>query len=117
VVDEKLAGQVLQRKSGRLASAVNFKVNDGGRIVETVVGFNRNTAPEGVFHEFGVNKSWLIEAKNADFLKFEWHGVTHFRRKVIHPPLPERSFLRSALTQIVPEVKPTIENELSGMLA
>lgn len=110
IVDKKLSGDVLKRQSGTLAGAQNLNVlEDGGTNVTAQVGFNKATAPWGVWHERGVNHSWLIEAKRAKMLRFMWHGAITFRRSVVHPPLPERSFMRSALAEIAPRVRPELE--------
>lgn len=42
-------------------------------------------------HEFGVKHSWTIEAKNAKVLS---DGVSFFGKKVEHPGLAERPFIR-----------------------
>lgn len=119
VVDEKLSGQVLKRRTGNLArSTVDTSpmVADEGSQITSAVGFNQRTTPYGVYHEFGVPHSWVIEAKRAQTLRFKpaGGGKFIFRRRVTHPPLPERSFLRSSLREIEPRVAPEIAAALGG---
>ena len=109
VVDENLAGKVLKRQSGALARAQVPRVAESAEMIVGSVGFNRVTVPYGVYHEFGVPHEWVIEAKKGKALRFMLGGEWVFRKKVVHPPLPERSFLRSALAQIAPQVKAEIE--------
>lgn len=117
VVNDKLSGQVLKRQTGRLAGAQTMNMSADGQNITTQVGFNKSAAPEGEWHEFGVAKFWLIEAKRAKALRFEWHGEIVFKKRVMHPPLPERSFLRSALKDIYPRVKPELTAAVSEGLA
>jgi hypothetical protein len=114
VVEQKLSGQVLKRQSGKLASSINFEIGQAPNQITSTVGFNKATVPYGVFQEFGVPHSWVIEAKNAKALRFTIGGQVFFRKKVTHPGLQERSFLRSALAQIAPEVGPAIEAAIAA---
>lgn len=116
VVDDKLSGGVLNRVSGRLASAQNLAVTDTGPGVIASVGFNSNTVPWGKFQEDGVPHDWLITAKNAKALRFELGGLVMYRRSVVHPPLPARSFLKSALRDIAPQVVPVLSAEIAAEL-
>jgi len=119
VVDDKLSGQVLKRRTGNLARSVideSPQVDEEATKITSAVGFNERTTPYGKFHEFGVNHSWVIEAKRAKALRFKLGGSSKFSfaKRVTHPGLPERSFLRSSLTDISPRVAPTIASDLGG---
>ena len=108
-VVENLSGSVLKRRTGNLVRAQVMKgPNVNGGRTDVAVGFNRQTAPYGVYHEKGVPHPWIIEAKRAKALKFQIGGKTFFRKRVMHPGLPERSFLRSALARIAPRVGPEL---------
>lgn len=126
VVDVNLAGAVLKRQTGNLARAQNLKVTETSDpdTITASVGFNKATAIYGVFHEFGVPHSWEIRPKKGKALKIplganagidfavskaEYAQGFIFRSKVVHPPLPVRSFLRSALKTMAPQVRPAIE--------
>lgn len=116
VVDVNLAGGVLKRRTGNLARAQNMKMVDSDTEIGTYVGFNRATAQYGVYHEFGVPHEWVIRAVRAKALKFQIGGETFFRKKVTHPGLPERSFLRSALTWITPKIQPAVNDAVKEAL-
>jgi hypothetical protein len=117
VVDQNLAGAVLNRRTGTLARAQVLTEVDAEEEISESVGFNKATAPYGVAHEFGVPHEWIIAAVRAKALRFEIGGKVIFRKSVTHPPLPERSFLRSALAQIAPDVQPTVEAALAAAKA
>jgi HK97 gp10 family phage protein len=109
-VPQKLSGDVLKVRSGSLRSSINTQIEDSGSAVAATVGTNIDYAR---YHEYGVARSWFIEARDAKALRFNIGGETLFRRRVTHPPLPERSFLRSALA----EMAPAIEEELREAVA
>ena len=102
-VEANLSGAVLQRRSGRLASSIVLEV-DG---LSASVGFDPAAVPYGAAQEFGADiRAHLIAAKNARALSFVVAGRRVFARCVMFPGahLPERSFLRSALADLAPEI-------------
>ena len=102
-VEANLSGAVLQRRSGRLASSIGLEV-DG---LAASVGFDPAAVPYGAAQEFGADiRAHLIAARNARALAFVVAGKRVFARRVMFPGahLPERSFLRSALTDLAPEI-------------
>lgn len=99
---DKLSGQVLKVRTGRLRSSINLAVDNTATSVSATVGTNVSYAS---IHEFGVSHPWIIEARRGKALAFEVGGNTIFRKRVTHPPLPERSFLRSALRDMAPQIE------------
>ncbi|MBU6508507.1 MAG: hypothetical protein KGQ82_13525 [Alphaproteobacteria bacterium] len=102
-VEDNLSGAVLQRRSGRLAGAINQMV-DG---LTASVGFDPAAVPYGAAQEFGADlRAHLIAAKNARALSFVVAGKRVFAKHVMFPGahLPERSFLRSALAALAPDI-------------
>jgi phage gpG-like protein len=110
VQSEKLSGSPLKVRTGTLRSSINTQVTDTAAEVSASVGTN---VFYGRIQEYGVARSWLIEARNAKMLAFTVGGKKVFARRVTHPPLPERSFLRSALA----EMQGTIEEGLKEAVA
>ena len=102
LVKQKLSGQVLHVRTGVLRSSVNTRVQESAAAVTATVGTNVKYAR---YHEFGVPHSWEIRPKSARALAFQVGGQTIFAMGVTHPPLPERSFLRSALREMQPAIK------------
>ena len=102
-VEDNLSGAVLHRHSGRLASSIGLEV-DG---LTASVGFDPAAVPYGAAQEFGADiRAHLIAAKNARALSFVVAGKRVFAKHVMFPGahLPERSFLRSALADLAPEI-------------
>ena len=97
---EKLSGQVLKVRTGSLRSSINTALADAPARIEASVGTNIRYARP---HEYGVAHPWTIAAKGRA-LRFVIGGRVIFRRSVRHPPLPERSFLRSALADMAPRI-------------
>jgi phage gpG-like protein len=100
IQDEKLSGQVLKVRTGSLRSSINTEVTNTATRIEASVGANVKYA---AVHEYGVDHPWTIWAKGRA-LRFELGGRVLFRKSVRHPPLPERSFLRSALADMAPAI-------------
>jgi hypothetical protein len=97
---EKLhGGDPLHSRTGNLSRAVTVQParQEPGRVVGSV--FVDRTAPYGFFHEYGVDHSWTIVPKTKKVLAFTVGGETVFVRKVVHPGLKERSFMRASLTE------------------
>lgn len=102
-VEENLSGTVLHRRSGRLAASITQQV-DG---LSASVGFDPSAVPYGAAQEFGADpRAHLIAVKNARALSFVVAGRRVFARHVMFPGahLPERSFLRSALAALAPDI-------------
>lgn len=102
-VEDNLSGAVLQRRSGRLAAAINQTVDD----LTASVGFDPAAVPYGAAQEFGADlRAHLIAVKNARALSFVVAGKRVFAKHVMFPGahLPERSFLRSALAALAPDI-------------
>jgi phage gpG-like protein len=92
-------GQVLKVRTGSLRSSINMQLEGSATEVAATIGTNIQYARR---HEYG--HSWLVEAKSVKPLRFTVGDQTMFRRRVTHPPLPERSFLRSALAEMAPSI-------------
>ena len=107
LVQQKLSGSVLKVRTGVLRSSINYKVDQSSTSVTATVGTNVQYAK---YQEFGISHSWPIKPKSARALAFEVGGKTIFRKSVTHPGLPERSFLRSALHEMEPKIRQTLED-------
>ena len=102
-VENNLSGAVLQRRTGRLAASIVQQV-DG---LSASVGFDPAAVPYGAAQEFGADlRAHLIAVKNARALSFVVAGKRVFAKHVMFPGahLPERSFLRSALADLAPDI-------------
>jgi phage gpG-like protein len=109
---EKLTGQVLKVRTGSLRSSINTEISQAADQVTASVGTNIRY---GAVHEYGVSHPWVIQAKGRA-LGFEVGGRTLFRRSVRHPPLPERSFLRSALREMAPQIEAGLRDAVAQVI-
>jgi phage gpG-like protein len=110
LVQQKLSGPVLKVRTGVLRSSINSHVQQTATGATATVGTN---VIYGRFHEFGVPHSWEIVPRSARALAFEIGGRPIFAMRVTHPPLPERSFLRSSLREMTPRIKEELERAVS----
>lgn len=99
----KLSGQVLKVRTGRLLRSINTRMTEKPGEVSGTVGTNVEYAR---IHEFGFHgnvnvKEHLRLSKNG----FRLPVRAHIRRV----DLPERSFLRSSLRDLRPEIVAELE--------
>jgi hypothetical protein len=111
---QKLSGEVLNVRTGALRSGVHALPTTSSST--EVKGGWGSSVWYGKLHEMGVPHSWEIRPKSARVLAFEIGGRTIFAMHVTHPPLPERSFMRSALREMQPRIQSEIEAAVSQEL-
>ena len=113
VKEDKLSGLVLKNRTGNLRRSINETVKlKSDHEIRGYVGTNSVYA---AIHEYGgVTAPHVIMPQNVKALRFIQGGGTVFAKVVNHPGsrMPERSFLRSALS----DMKNKIESELSTAL-
>jgi phage gpG-like protein len=115
VAEHKLAGQVLAIRSGGLRRSVAQTVEERRDEILGRVGLD-GSVPYGAIHEFGGRTpAHAIQTKRARVLAFARDGKTVFAARVSHPgsALPERSFLRSALADLGPEIRAALAAAVS----
>lgn len=111
VKENKLSGQVLKVKTGRLRRSINQKVeNDEARGPVGTVGTNVSYARP---HELGFSgdvqvRQHLRKIKEAWGKPLEEPIEIVVRAHLRRMDIPAKSFLASALADIQPEVKPAI---------
>jgi len=102
---EKLSGQVLNVRTGRLRRSITQRVTDDGRAVQGIVGTNVGYAK---FHEFGTSIKDDLKQRRRAFKASLVPAKPSLVPSV--DGLPPRSFLRSALK----EMEPRIREEFAG---
>jgi phage gpG-like protein len=108
-VERNLSGDVLQRRSGRLAASIAVDVERSGLAATATVS---SDSPYAAIHEYGgVIPARTILPRNARALAFPWRGQQRFFKRVQLPAvtMPERSFMRAALDDTAPELYAVIE--------
>jgi hypothetical protein len=110
---EKLQGQVLQHRTGKLdRSIIALPVEVDGAVVTGEVQGAGPPAQYGQIQEAGGSRSYTIVPVNKKALMFiGTGGAKAFAKKVEHPALKQRSFMSSSLdgmqAQIVSELQET----------
>lgn len=97
-INDKLAGQVLTRRAGRLASSIFGSAVVSGDLVVGTLG--SKGVPYAAIQEYGGQTGpHDIMPTAARALSFIWHGDRVFFSHVNHPgsKIPENSYLRSTL--------------------
>ncbi len=99
--NEKLAGEVLQSRSGALAASIAAEISsDPEQIVATI---SSQGVEYAAIQEYGGETSaHEILPSKAAALAFVVNGALRFARRVEHPGsvIPARSFLRSSLDEM-----------------
>ena len=126
IVSQKLSGQMLKHRSGRLAGSIRVipASFEGANIVGGVAG-GGGPAEYGKYYEEqsaggtgGVPHSWQIIASKARVLSFiGGDGSRVFVRRVMHPPIAMRPFLSSSLTEKAEEIKADLQAALDAEVA
>lgn len=115
----KMAGRVLQRRSGRLSRSVKAsRVKISGGKGSITVGSNVKYAP---FHEFGTGihggkGAYEIVPIRAKALRFVIGGETVFAKRVLHPGVIARPIWRPALKESKREIKGILASKIEGAL-
>jgi phage gpG-like protein len=101
-VKEALSGEVLNVQTGFLRAHVFQDVETSP---DAVVGqvFTSGVKYAAV-HEYGGQSAYVIEPKTAKALRWFSGGSPVFRKKVVHPPAKERSFMRYSLREMRDEI-------------
>lgn len=111
VQSEKLTGQVLKTKTGTLRRSITYKIDESADKVSGRVGTNLKY---GLAHEFGFKGSVTVKEHLRMIKKAFGKPLANPREVVVKSHsrlmnLPERSFLRTALREMIPEIKSEID--------
>ncbi len=105
ITNEKLSGQVLHARTGRLRRSISSRVEETP-IAVYGKAVSSGDVKYGAIHEFGgQTKPHVIEAKGKA-LAFMMGGKMRFAKKVNHPgsKMPTRSYMRSSLKDMQVEI-------------
>ena len=113
IKEEKLSGHVLKNRTGTLRRSITaFPPLTSGTVITGKVGTNVEYAS---IHEFGgKTPAHDILPKRGRALAFNWKGKDVVFAKVHHPGsvFPERSFMRTALNEMKPEILAEFEHAI-----
>lgn len=104
---EKLSGQVLNVRTGALRRSISSLVESEASDKITGMAIQSGDVKYGRIHEFGGQTApHVIVPTKATVLAFMMSGKKVFAKRVNHPgsKMPERSFMRSSLKDMQPEI-------------
>jgi phage gpG-like protein len=98
---EKLAGDLLNSRSGALAASIAAEVSGDGEDITATVGSFGDVKYAAIQEYGGRTAAHEILPSKARVLAFVAGGATHFAARIEHPgsTIPERSYLRSSLEE------------------
>lgn len=107
IKNDKLTGQVLNVRTGRLRRSINVEFQElGDGLIQGLVGTN---TPYARIHEYGFNgeqqiKEHIQKRKQVFGRMLQSPIEITIRAHVRHINAPEKSFMRSALAELRPEI-------------
>jgi phage gpG-like protein len=106
VKSDKLAGAVLNVRSGALQASIVAEVSADGDGVRASVGSSGDVKYAAIQEYGGKTAAHEILPAKGKALAFMVGGARHFARKVEHPGslIPERSYLRASLNEMSDEI-------------
>lgn len=118
VMDNRLSGQVLNIRTGNLHRSIHQQVTSSGGLV---VGEVNTNVRYGVAHEYGfagtVNvKASMRQIRQAFGRPLKSPRYVQIRAHSRNVKLPERSFLRSALRDMKPEIEADLQKSIERAL-
>lgn len=117
VQGEKLQGQVLTQRTGKLAASVRaLPVDQGPGQIRGTVQAGGGPAFYGRIQEKGGTTDYDIAPVNKKALRFMLNGKEVFRKLVHHPPLKARPFMAPSLDEMTPEIVGGLRDALHELM-
>ncbi|MGN6817803.1 MAG: hypothetical protein ACTHJR_03940 [Sphingomonas sp.] len=112
VIDDKLQGQLLHQRSGRLAAAIERSQRINGDIVEGEVFVAGDVPYAAILEHGGSTPPHEIVPDKAKALAFVAGGKHVFARVIHHPgsTFPARPYLESALADQAAEISASLKS-------
>lgn len=119
VMQDKLSGQVLKVRTGTLRRSINQAMLEEG---DTIAGIVSTRVKYGKAHEYGFKgpvtvKAHLRTIKQAFGKPLKAPVTVTVKAHTANINLPERSFLRSALKDMAPDVQRSLQAAISKGIA
>lgn len=116
IKQDKLSGQVLKTRTGTLRRSINMKVEQSSTSITGKVGIGKDAAKYGVMHEYGFTGSENVKAHLRTIkqafgkpIASKQISINSHSRNVKYP---EKSFMRTALSDLTPKIKEEIQKAL-----
>jgi phage gpG-like protein len=121
VVNEKLSGQVLKNRTGTLRRSITQKVEDTGDRITGIVGADMNTARYAAAHEYGFTGTVNVREHARRITQVFGRPVTPHEIIVgahsMRMNLPERSYLRSSLSEMEADILAGLNEAVAEAIA
>ncbi len=146
IKQDKLTGQVLKNRTGTLRRSISPEVGQSGTAITGSVGTNIiyaraheygvTTRPHDIYPRKARALAWMKSGFDLGEVKKGWFratgtwtkkggkalgemGALQFARVVHHPGsvIPERSFMRTALKEMEPEIRAQFKNAIMEVIA
>lgn len=106
LVRQKLSGQVLNVRTGNLRASIFEDVQQTSTAVTGKVGSSGDVKYAGIHEYGGTIPAHEIVPNKAQALAFIWQGKQQFFKRVQIPDvhMPERSYLRSSLSEMKQQI-------------
>ncbi len=114
---EKLSGQVLHHRTGKLINSIRMiPAKVAGPKVAGYVEGGGGPAWYGKIHEYGTDRAYEIVPVNKKALAFMLNGKQVFATKVQHPAFQERSFMRSSLAEMKDQIHADLQDAVNQVV-
>ena len=120
IVADKLSGQVLHHRTGHLIDSVRLEPPQAtveGQMVVGGVQSGGAIATYAKIHEYGTTDSYEIVPSTKKALAFLVNGRQVVVKRVLHPPFPERSFMRSSLEDMRQTIVAGLQSAINESLS
>jgi hypothetical protein len=118
VKQDKLSGQVLNVRSGRLRRSINQRMEGVG--TQTVSGYVGTNVVYGRRFEYGFSGNVTVKAHMRTITQAFGRSISPVQVSVgaynMKANTPERSFLRSALSDMDTQIQQDINQEIAGAI-
>lgn len=112
ITGEKLSGQLLQQRTGKLIGSVRTMpvINTGAEIIGGVQA-GGGPAYYAKFQNYGTAGPYVIKPLDPKgVLAFMVDGKMRFAKSVMHPGLPARNFMESTLDESEAGIRASLQN-------
>lgn len=114
---EKLQGQVLHHRTGKLINSIRMiPAKVAGSKVAGYVEGGGGPAWYGKIHEYGTDRAYEIVPVNKKALAFMLNGKQVFAKKVLHPSFAEKSFMRSSLDEMREQIHTELQEAVNEVM-
>lgn len=114
VKSQKLSGQVLKNRTGNLRRSINYQIEDFADKITGIVGTNASYAHA---HEYSFHGAVMVKEHMRNQTMAWGRPMTPrqvmVRSHSMQMNLPERSFMRSALREMSPEIQAEYERAMN----